>query len=390
MINYIKYFIYFLFTPFWWIQLIIPRKKNTWLFGAWYGKKFADNTKVLFEYVVKHNPEIVPIWLTHDQEIYNNLCAKGLQVAKINSLKAIYYSLTASKIIVSSGKVDVNRFFINGATIINTWHGAPMKKIGLDDKFANTNKTKDFIFKLFFPFIWEYNVDFVVSTASTFSNKMGSAFNLPENRVLETGYPRCDLFFKQDKHRLTLNINKQFNSPNKIIYLPTFRSVKDRFNPFKSFNFNESDWCKFLESSNSVLISKGHFVDKYIGATTNCKRLIHISDNDVPELNEFLKDCDLLITDYSGVYFDFLLTDKPIILSPFDFDDYVSNSRQLYFNYEDIACGPIAKSWDEILDLLKDVSALTNNQEYFKQKSLFNKYHNANNSERLVKRILYL
>ncbi len=386
-----KYILYTLFIPFWWIQKMIPRNKNIWVFGAWYGEKYADNSKVIFEYIIKNNPEIKVIWLTKNNNVFQKLKTKKNNVQFVHSLKGIWYSLIAGKVIFSNGNVDVNRLFINGAKLINIWHGAPMKKIGWDNKFANYSLIDKWIIKYVYPFIGGNRNLFVVSTAQTFSHKLSSAFDIPFEKVILSGYPRCDLLFEKELHPLVEKWDVKFNKPTKIFYLPTFRSENDNFRPFNSFGFDENEWSQYLIKSNSILISKGHYIDKYIGKKTNNKRIIHLTDKYDFELNDLLKDVDVLITDYSGVYFDFLLTNKPIILAPFDIDAYLLDTRELYFSYDDIECGLVATNWRQVLELLVSVrDRILNDEIYQQRKNLYNEFHHGDNSKRLMKEISML
>ncbi|MGZ2369843.1 CDP-glycerol glycerophosphotransferase family protein [Ancylomarina sp. YFZ004] len=379
----LKYFIYTLFIPFWWLQLLLPRNKNLWVFGAWFGEKYSDNAKVLFEYVKTNRPEIKVLWLTRDKKTQEKI----ENCISINSLAGIYYSLRAGKVIYSSGKSDINRFFIKGAKVIQTWHGAPMKKIGLDDKLVYNSK-RNFIFKIFYPFIYGYNQDAVVSTAEIFNDKLCSAFDVKPSQILLTGYPRNDVFFNGNKHQLIKLWDKQFGNPRKIIYLPTFRGHKKEFSPFEEFNFIEEDWERYLECTNSILISKGHFVGKSVCNTKmNSERVIHLSDSMIDDLNPLLKDLDLLITDYSGAYFDFLLTGKPIILAPFDFEEYLSESRELYFDYYREIVGAKCDDWSEILSTLKNGNLHMSDNQSVRQ---FNSFIDGDSSKRLVEEILKL
>ena len=391
MIRLLKYFLYTLFIPFWWIQRLIPRNENIWVFGAWYGKKYNENTKALFEYILSDDTEIRPIWITKNKIVLNQLLGDEKPVYYYKSLKGIYYSLIAGKIIYSSGKVDVNQFVINGAILINTWHGSPMKKIGLDDKFASISRFKTFLFKYFFPFVWEFNCDYVVSSAKFFDENLSSAFDISNEKILLSGYPRCDVLFKPSLHDFTRKINAKFGNPLKILYLPTFRSLNEAFRPFDSFGFDEDIWSKFLERKNAVLISKGHFVDKVVSTKSTHDRIIHVSDTDVSELYELLKDIDILVTDYSGVYFDFLLTGKPVILAPFDFDSYLAHSRELYRGYEETSSGVIVYDWQELYQLLDDgVDTIKRIEIYNNKRNSFNDFVDADNSKRLMNLITEL
>ena len=329
----LKYVAHTIFIPFWWLQLLIPRNKNCWVFGAWFGKKYSDNAKILYEFILENFPEVSAVWLTGNREIYDRLKKENKKTALISSLKGIYYSLIAGKIIYSSGKSDVNRFFINGAKIVHVWHGAPIKKIGLDDNLVN-NPIRNIILKYIYPFIYGYNQHAIVSTAEIFNDILCSAFDLEPDQILLTGYPRNDIFYDKDfRHPLIEKWDSYFGKPTKIIYLPTFRGFDSSFKPFRDYNFNFENWNTFLEKTNSIFITKGHFVDESFEDDSDIERIIHLSDKAIEDVNPLLTGIDILITDYSSVYFDFLLTDKPIILSPFDFEEYISKSRELYFDY---------------------------------------------------------
>ena len=388
--KFIRYFIYFTFIPFWWLQSLLPRNSKVWIFGAWYGEKYTDNAKFLFEYTNGNSSKVKCIWLTKNHNLIESIRNKGYECFHANSVKGIYWSLRAGCVIFSSGKVDINPFFINGAKLINTWHGVPMKKIGLDDKLG-LNKNKNKFLNLFFPFVWEYDLTSVVSTADLFIDILSSAFNIPATKIICSGYPRNDAFFSQEENRIILNINQKFNNPIKVIYLPTFREADKRFEPFKSYDFIDSKWKKFLDNTNAVLISKGHFIDKYVGNNSFSERVIHLTDNNTDDLNDLLKGVDILITDYSGVYFDFLITQKPIIFAPFDFTDYISKSRELYFDYQELICGPVAMNWNEVMNSIEEL--LTNDiykHQRFLMNQKFNKYHDSNNSARLFGEICKL
>jgi len=67
---------------------------------------------------------------------------------------------------------------------------------------------------------------------------------------------------------------------------------------------------------------------------------------------------DILITDYSSIYFDWLLLDKPVVFFIPDYDEYTSASRELYDEYEALTAGPKVKSTKELLDRLQAVESV--------------------------------
>jgi CDP-glycerol glycerophosphotransferase len=77
-----------------------------------------------------------------------------------------------------------------------------------------------------------------------------------------------------------------------------------------------------------------------------------ITDDDFDDLYLFVRDIDVLITDYSSIYFDFIVLKKPVILAPFDYDFYIKNARSHYFNYNDGMEGIKAYSWKDLYKIL--------------------------------------
>ena len=96
-----------------------------------------------------------------------------------------------------------------------------------------------------------------------------------------------------------------------------------------------------------------------------------------------------MLTDYCAAYFDFLLTEKPIIFTAFDLKEYISKSRELYFDYSETIAGPIAKNWVEVEQLLEKLLKYDEFSKIRKTKNAyFNAFRDKNNSERVYKAII--
>jgi len=388
-----KYLALTFFLPFWYLELLIPRKNTIWIFGAWNGERFSDNSKYLFEYVTTNQPEIRAIWLTKNLEVLKKIRACGGECHLTNSLKGICISLIAKHVFVSSGKKDVNYLFINGAKLVHLWHGNPLKKIGLDDNLSSVNGVfYSKIIRYIFPMSYEFNYDFMVSNSEVFTPLMQSSYSMKRNQILETGCPRNDVFYSQIKDDFNIQLSKRFPDSKIVYYLPTFRNSLTPKNIFTQNDFEQEKVEVFLEKEKIVLVNKGHFVESKKGITNSEKssRIIHLKDSDISsDINNMLKDADGLITDYSSAFFDFLLAERPIIFAAFDLEEYMSKSRELYFDYEDAIAGPMAQDWTEILFHLKNI---WNNSAYKdlvgKKNLLYNKFHDANNSQRVMDTIV--
>jgi len=218
-----KLFIYTTMLPLYWLSSIVPKDKNLWVFGAWFGERYADNSKYLFEYVNENHPEINAVWLACDKEVYKTVKNKGYKVVLKRSLMGIFLALRAKVFIVCQSKGEDLYPFINDkkSVVIQLWHGIPLKKIGYDDiiyTYKNGNPQIEKIKKFFFPFLNE-NYSLLIATSEETKNIFSRAFRVEKKKVEITGYPRNDRLF-------TFSRAKKGRKNIKVIYLPTFR--KDR------------------------------------------------------------------------------------------------------------------------------------------------------------------
>ena len=90
------------------------------------------------------------------------------------------------------------------------------------------------------------------------------------------------------------------------------------------------------------------------------------------------------MTDYSSIYFDFIATTKPVILTPFDFDEYIKTSREHYFDYFTNMEGIKAKNWEEVFNILEKELYYPVSEE---TKIKFSEYITKNCCEKLIEKI---
>jgi len=371
-------------------SFLIPKKKNLWIFGSWFSKKYTDNSKFLFEYVNKNHKEIEAVWITAEQCVMQELQSKNSKVVYRYSLKGLWYVLRAKSVIFVQGP---NEDILNGINWyvtknIQLWHGTPLKKINYDDNLCVKNrdflKFKLFIKKIFFPVMY-YKYDFFPACSNEDKKNFASAFLLNSEKVKITGYPRNDIFLN----------NKQLSKKMlfKIIYMPTFRGEKEStFDFFTQFAFNQKEIEKKLKEMSAELFLKLHPVNKpnseILVEINNSENIFFYDENS--DIYEELHEFGILITDFSSVYFDYLLTDKPIIFASFDLDEYLTNDRELYYDYDEVTPGPKCKDWNEVIEWIEKFK---NNPDLFsdergKIKNKFHKYHDGKSCERVYQEIL--
>lgn len=378
-----KLFIYIINLPLYYISKLIPKSKKIWIFGAWFGEKYADNSKYFFEYVNNHDPTIKAIWLTKNKETLKLVRKKGYKAYYSYSIKGYWITMRAYLSFVSTGISDVNRFVFTGKCI-NLWHGIPLKKIGYDDRITNKILKKRSIKEIVFPFIRKYEFFYkIIASSKTDANLYRSAFNKKISNIWITGLPRNDVFFNK-KH-----YTEEFN----IIYMPTHRK-EGEFDVNKLFLNNINDINHFLKGINAILYIKLHYYHMKNMQNLNYSNIKMIFDKDIEQdIYTNINSFDILITDYSSIYFDYLLSNKPIIFAPFDLEEYLKKDREFYFDYNEVTPGPKCKNWNEVLEW---INKFKNNPQLYEEerkkiRNMFHKYQDGQNSKRvyeMVKRFI--
>lgn len=356
--------------PLYYLTGLFPRDKNVWVFCSWFGQRYSDNSRMFFEYVNKNHPEIKTVWFSKNKEVVKKLRAEGRNAFSSYSFAGLFCSLRASKIFSTTGG-EMSLFFCRNAEHYALWHGMPLKKILEDDGHSGGIGAHSPLMRLYartarklFP--WKSFTDqkklFTVTNSEFFVPFLRTAFRLPDERILRTGSPRCDALFAHRKETLVEKIRAQFPEDRIILYMPTFRTAEwtgKVFNPFdEKYGFNLDEFLAALARHKSVLVYKPHFSDARFMQTVRQKspetpsRFITVSDSDYDELYNFVGQVDMLMTDYSSIYFDFVATGKPVVLLPFDYEDYLKYARAHYFSYFENMEGAKAKNWQEFYRIL--------------------------------------
>lgn len=384
-LNMFKHIFYFL-------SMLIPRRKDIWVFGSWDGERFIDNAKYMFLYVANNHKEVTPIWLSKNKEIIQKLKEENYNAYNMYGLKGIYYNLRAKYIISDSDFYSVNFWCCGGGTKIQLHHALALKNMGKNDKKLPWRKPLGkLIYRYFNPWLFAKN-DYVICTSDFFIDIFASTFGVENEKIFVAGFSRNDAIFQHIKGENLIDVdtfekmNKlRLSNPNSkvILYMPTYRDkevyAKKSTDFGKIFNFVEL--YKFLEEINGYFIIKPH--PDMIFNLEKQERILFLPRSF--DVYPFLSQIDILITDYSSVYFDFLMTYKPIIFYPYDLDEYVKESRGLLLNYEDFTPGPKAFTFKELLYWIGYF--VKGNDEFLsKRKNIMNisfNYIDGNSSERI-------
>lgn len=295
--------------------LFIRVKQNRIILSSGMGKGVFDSPLVIYERLILDPffKDFEFIWAVKEPEKYDDI----YNVVKIDTVKYFYYCLS-SKIWITSVNIERGLKFKKKETIyLNTWHGVPLKYIGLDVKSRN-----DYNFS---------HVDMFISSGQYENEIYKRAFSLNTKSIISVGNPRnIELYNLALKDASTLKQKtlekyglEQYKNKEIILYAPTWKEY-----PSVCLDLNE-----ILESigNNYVVFLKSHPLEKISFINEGVIDVSHVSD-----IEELLPISDILISDYSSVMIDYSILERPIISFAPDFEQYKS-TRGLYVTEENLS-----------------------------------------------------
>jgi CDP-glycerol glycerophosphotransferase (TagB/SpsB family) len=278
---------------------------------------------------------------------------------------------------------------------VDLWHGVPLKTIGAMVHGLTDEKRQSELY-------WWSKVDAATSYSQLYTSLMNACMQIGGHRYTITGAPRNDLLLTSDgRGKLSELMNIDLDGKKILFFLPTFRTThygrydgnKQWENIFGMSSFNMAEFDEFLGDNNIVFVTKLHPNEEYKmlnlveQKVTRNMVLIRNSDliDNTTDLYEVLNSADLLITDYSSVYFDFLLLDRPIVFTPVDLDSYSDLRGMLLGPYDFWTPGPKALDRETLEETI--LYCLSNTEYYAKErktiKDIMHHYQDANSSRRV-------
>lgn len=369
-----KKFIHFLRVIMYWFFTLVPKKKNLWVFSGFNKNSYFDNTKYFYEYILEHHPEISPVWLTIDNDIYKKLSEENKPVYRMRSL--------AGTILMSKACVAVTDHFImsdfsplygynNRTKVVQLWHGVGFKAMGNKHKVLNTSVpgvvySDDILIKksdnistrikkycLYLKYapmreLFERYFMFVCPGKERI-NMIGKIWNIPRGAYFMAGHPRNINLYKSaepTKERV------------KVIYAPTYRFNQTKENEMidlliESFSLIE----ELMNEWNGEFVIRMHphtwrnYRTKLDNALSIFKNITLDTEKDIYSV---LSEYDVLITDYSSISLDFAMLNKPVIYHCHDYEWFCKNEAGFNLDFKKSIPGPMTLDWDETIVKVKE------------------------------------
>ena len=335
------FLVWFIIIP---INYVIPRKNNLITIIGRDDGRFVDNAKYLYIYLDERNDKKITFYfLTQNKEVFKELKQNNLSVILHPTVKSIS-TLLQTKVVFADSDRWINSFkyhLLFKSYKVQLWHAVPTKRIGLTRRDFGINnpgmRLNDKIKGRYCCY------DLLISTSEYYTKILSSAFKAKE--IIESGYPKNDSFFMEKNDIVLLGTDK--NNINKVkkykaegckvvLYAPTFRSYE--LTKYDVLNMDQLN--SFAERNKIIFVFKQHFLPNHnlIYKKREAKCIIHYSNE--KDIYPLLPVIDLLITDYSSIYLDSLLLDKPIIFFPYDYQEYYIEIEKSPFDYYSLTPGP--------------------------------------------------
>ena len=336
---------------------IFKPKDNIVLFESSNGRNYTGNPRFIYEELLNQglDKEYECVWALinpSEQEIPGNP-----KKVKKSRFKFLYYTIKSGTWVLDSRHLYYLKKNKN-TRYIQTWHGTPLKKLGLDMDYVNMSGNQD---------IERYHEDFKKNSAdwqylisqNNYSSEIFRRAFAFDGEMLEIGYPRNDILVNNNNKEYIDKIKIKFNIPRDkkvILYAPTWRDNEYYDSgEYKFATKMDFDQMKESLSEDYVLIVKYHYLvkdpidwEKYEDFIIECD-----ANWDIQEL--YLAS-DILITDYSSVMFDYAILRRPMLFFTYDLEFYKDSLRDFYFDMFEEVPGPIVENTTDLIDEIKKIN----------------------------------
>lgn len=342
-----------------WTYKMVKVDPKLVIFIAFHGRGYSDNPRAIYE-AMRQDPRFEGyrfIWFIkkHKQK---QITIPGAEVKEYFSFSYFYYMSKAKYWIINCKMPD----YIakkEEQVYLQTWHGTPLKRLAHDIEAA-----EDMTFYRsavsFAQMTQSYDIDvarynYMISPNRFCTEVFQSAFRIQRERLIETGYPRNDFICNTTKEEME-RMKEKYQLPKDkkvVLYAPTWR---DNSYVASGYTFElKADFHKWKEilGEEYIVVFKPHYliINTYEKDSSLQGFLYSIpAEADICELYVI---SDMLITDYSSVFFDYAILKRPIYFYMYDIEEYANDLRGFYLDIHKDLPGDIYTNEDELLAAVK-------------------------------------
>lgn len=325
------------------LMRLLPLKKNAAVFESFWGKSFNDNPKAIYEYMAQtYGRRFHYVCFLNNEYTPVPGC---IETVRRYSFRYFYYLARGKYFIENTNLPDV---YVkrHGQIEMQTLHGTFMKKMGLDEPGASDSRRAQ---SALLRRVGRWDL---LLSPNNYMTELTRRAYLFRHQVIPCGFPRNDRLYQKnnDQYKRTIKDKLQLPDDKKVIlYTPTFRN-QHRFDLKLDLSRMQSQL-----SSEYILLFRLHYL--VAGRVKLQSFTGFVFDvTSYPDIQDLYLVSDLLITDYSSAMFDYAHLKKPMLFFACDLDYYNHKLRGMYMNYQTTVPGPIAKTTEEVIRDIRNLS----------------------------------
>ncbi|MCY9370439.1 glycosyltransferase [Bacillus haynesii] len=359
----------------------LPIKEKTVFYEAYHGRSISGNCYAIFLKLVqdKDFKDYHHVWVINDisdpmvEELKRNY--QNVSFTSVDSNHYLKY-LATSKYLINDTSFPFYFVKRDEQIYINTWHGTPLKTLGLDIKNRGMSTYKNIQRNLL-------HSDYLISPNQFTYEKLLKSHDIYEiyaGKVADIGYPRTDLTLETNGEEVRKTLNIPLDK-KVILYAPTWRGTVGKENDTSQVLLDEVMAIQKSMGDDYIVLLKSHyFTFEYF----KINKLDHLCVPNWYDTNKLLAAVDILITDYSSIFFDFLPLKKPVLFYMIDHKEYEAE-RGFYLDIDNLP-GPVCENLNELIDKLQNGDILKKefSEQYDKYLKEFCYNDDGQASKRLV------
>lgn len=360
------------FKPFTFANKIIKKDEQLIFFYSNLG--FRDNVRAFYDYLIRqrYNEKYKIVVSINDVEDY--VAHAPDNVVFVGNRQGIPYFMKAKYAFYCFGKYPIKPS--KSQIVVNLWHGTPLKRIG------NLEKGLEKIDYNFFTF--------VVASSPLYKPIMANIFGCEEEQVIITGNPRNDELFIEDK-KLDDSFRKE--KQKVILWLPTYREYNEDYVVSLLRTSQLEQLNTKLKKIHCKLIIKLHPLQTASVKVGEYSNIEFATQKDLEQRNisvyALLRNADALITDYSSVYFDYMLLNRPIAFTVEDIEEYRNKRGFVFEDPFEYMPGMKLSSYEDLEQFITNVVEADDPYAAEREKvnMIMNSYNDGKSSQRVEEKV---
>lgn len=361
-------------------------------FQTFSGRGYSDSPKAMYLYML-NAPEYRGyhfVWSVRDPEKYSFLRNDRTEVVRFRS-RADNIALRTSKYWITNYRMLDHQHPRKGQVYVQCWHGTPLKRLGYDLEASDNsmNSLREIRSK--------YRTDaakfsYILSPSPFCTEKFATAWNLIKTgqagKIIEEGYPRNDrLINATEQEREEIRESLGVGGKKVILYAPTWRDNQHTSGEGYTYKTEvDFDRLRAELGDEYVILFRAHYLvansfdfGRYEGFVVDV--------SSYSDINDLYIAADILVTDYSSVFFDFANLRKPEIFYMYDLEQYAGELRGFYFPLDELP-GPIVRDEDALIAAVRACEDWAPDQKYEDFISRYAPKDDGHASERVLARII--